>query len=113
MMRCRFAPFYLFLAWTTLVKSFVSVPKVPILKIMKSLMFSGIVEEMGTVNEVKADNDIKLWDGSTSEGLVFKIRANSTLQDAYIGCSISLNGVCLTVIDIDSAQSTVSDCFRY
>lgn len=87
-------------------------------KIMKSssvssslsfFMFSGIVEEIGTINRVNAETSIELWDGSKSEGVIFNVVANETLQSSYIGCSISLNGVCLTVIDIDSKLSTVSD----
>ncbi|MBQ3389941.1 MAG: riboflavin synthase [Firmicutes bacterium] len=50
-------------------------------------MFTGIVEEIGTVEEVKR--------GSHSAEL--KIRASTVLEDIHVGDSIAVNGVCLTV----------------
>jgi len=76
--------------------------------IISTFMFSGIIEEIGTINRVNAETNIELWDGSMSEGVIFNVVANETLQNSYIGCSISLNGVCLTVIEIDSQLSTYS-----
>ena len=50
-------------------------------------MFTGIVEEIGTIEEVKR--------GSHSAEL--KIRAARVLEDVHVGDSIAVNGVCLTV----------------
>lgn len=50
-------------------------------------MFTGIVEEMGTVSAVKR--------GSTSSFI--EISAEKILSDVHVGDSIAVNGVCLTV----------------
>ena len=49
-------------------------------------MFTGIVEEMGTVR--------------TREGGRFSFNATLVTEDAKIGDSIAVNGCCLTVVDI-------------
>ena len=41
-----------------------------------------------------------LWDGTTAEGTYLSINANTSVEDAYIGCSIAVNGVCLTATEI-------------
>ncbi|MBB5265294.1 riboflavin synthase [Catenibacillus scindens] len=50
-------------------------------------MFTGIVEEVGTIESVKR--------GLHSS--VLKIRASKVLEDVHIGDSIAVSGVCLTV----------------
>lgn len=50
-------------------------------------MFTGIVEEVGTVKQIKQG----------SESLQLQINAKKILQDVNLGDSISVNGVCLTV----------------
>lgn len=50
-------------------------------------MFTGIVEEIGTVDEIKRGQ----------HSAVLKIRAVKVLEDAKIGDSIAVNGICLTV----------------
>lgn len=52
-------------------------------------MFSGIVEEIGTVLEIVENSD----------GARLKIGAQAILGDAQIGESISCSGCCLTVVD--------------
>jgi len=37
-----------------------------------------------------------MWDGSKSEGFVLRIKCKIALEGAYIGCSIAVNGTCLT-----------------
>ena len=56
-------------------------------------MFTGIVEELGTVEEV------------LEGGL--RIRASHVLEDARIGDSICINGVCLTVTRIEDGVFSV------
>ena len=56
-------------------------------------MFTGIVEETGTV--VRAEQ--------TDEGFVLAIRAALTLEDSKPGDSIAVNGTCLTIVSIDEA----------
>lgn len=53
-------------------------------------MFTGIIEEIGTIK------NIKKCDNSSS----FTIRANKVLEDTKVGDSICTNGVCLTVKNI-------------
>lgn len=53
-------------------------------------MFTGIVEEVGAVNDIS----IKSSSGTIA------IKANKVLKDTHIGDSIAVNGVCLTVVRI-------------
>lgn len=53
-------------------------------------MFTGIIEEVGTVKSIQK--------GSVSSFI--QINADTVLSDAHIGDSIAVNGVCLTVTDL-------------
>ena len=60
-------------------------------------MFTGIVEEVGTL-VVREEQ---------SDAAVLRIRADRVLQDVALGDSIAVNGVCLTVTDVtDGVWST-------
>ncbi|GIN87310.1 riboflavin synthase subunit alpha [Heyndrickxia sporothermodurans] len=52
-------------------------------------MFTGIIEEIGTISSVK----------QSGQSIVLKIKANRILEDVHLGDSISVNGVCLTVTE--------------
>ena len=52
-------------------------------------MFTGIVEEIGSLKAVK----------QKTEALEIQISAEKVLEDVQLGDSISINGVCLTVTD--------------
>ncbi len=54
-------------------------------------MFTGIVEEVGTIESVKRGR----------HSSVLKIRASKVLEDVHIGDSIAVGGVCLTVTGTD------------
>ncbi len=54
-------------------------------------MFTGIVEEIGTIQQIE--------NGSKSSRLL--IKANTVLNSSKLGDSIAVNGVCLTVTDIN------------
>lgn len=54
-------------------------------------MFTGIVEEVGTVKAVQK--------GSASSFI--KVQANKIFEDMHLGDSIAVNGVCLTVTDFN------------
>lgn len=71
-------------------------------------MFTGIIEEMGTVVSLNSRTDLPLWDGTLGEGTELIIHSNDgiVLQDAYLGCSICVSGVCLTVTDWSDADAT-------
>lgn len=53
-------------------------------------MFTGIVEELGTVESMERRGD----------GARLRIRCSTVLADAFIGASIAVNGVCLTAVDL-------------
>ncbi len=54
-------------------------------------MFTGIVEELGTVEAVEQQGD----------AIRLSIRASLVLEDAGLGDSIAVNGCCLTVVEHD------------
>lgn len=56
-------------------------------------MFTGIVEEIGTVKAVHRS-------GTSS---LIRIEAKKVLSDIHLGDSIAVNGVCLTVTDFDGS----------
>ncbi len=70
-------------------------------------MFSGIIEEMGVVESLQVKNDLVLWDGSVGNGVVLTVRGEKALEEAYIGCSIAVNGVCLTATEITEQTFSV------
>lgn len=53
-------------------------------------MFTGIVEEMGTVEGIRQG----------AHSAVLQIRARTVLSDLKVGDSVAVNGVCLTVISL-------------
>ena len=63
-------------------------------------MFTGIVEEMGSVAQLVAD--------PAGGGVTLKIQCSTVTEGAYLGCSIAVNGVCLTVTDFDRHHFTVA-----
>lgn len=65
----------------------------------------GIVEEMGTVHSLTHDKDMTMWDGSIGKGTELVVDGPVASDGAYIGCSIAVNGVCLTAtrLEIDGA----------
>ena len=56
-------------------------------------MFTGIVEEVGQVSSL---SDYRLV-----------VRAETVLEDAHVGDSISVNGACLTVVEFDQSSFAV------
>ncbi len=60
-------------------------------------MFTGIIEEIGVVSNIKR----------TGESFVLSIGANHILKDVHLGDSISVNGVCLTVTSFTANHFTV------
>lgn len=67
-------------------------------------MFSGIVEEMGTIRSLRKVDGLSLWDGSVGQGWKMEVEASEVLGQASLGCSIAVNGVCLTVTEFDSTS---------
>ena len=60
-------------------------------------MFSGIIEEVGTIKSIE----------SLSQSKKITITCEKVLRDVSIGDSISVNGVCLTAIRIDDREFDV------
>jgi riboflavin synthase len=60
-------------------------------------MFTGIVEELGTVHQITPH----------ATGARLEIAATTVLEDVRMGDSISLNGCCLTVVAIGASTYTV------
>jgi riboflavin synthase len=54
-------------------------------------MFTGLIEEMGVLQSVRRQG----------EAMIIRITASKVLEDVRIGDSISVNGVCLTVVEYD------------
>jgi riboflavin synthase len=59
-------------------------------------MFTGIVEELGTVDAIEPQGD----------ALRLSIRAETVLDDVRLGDSIAVNGCCLTVVSVDDGVWT-------
>ena len=65
-------------------------------------MFTGIVEEMGTVSSVVTKENIETWDGGLCKGVELQVaKPDIALDGAYLGCSISVSGVCLTATSLE------------
>lgn len=64
-------------------------------------MFTGIVEEMGTVVDLEELDDMVLWDGSKGKGTELTVKGPVAMEGAYLGCSICVSGVCLTATELD------------
>lgn len=60
-------------------------------------MFTGIIEEIGTVQHVSKGQ----------QAMQLKLAANKVLTDVKLGDSIAVNGVCLTVTDFSSTYFMV------
>ncbi|WP_404403349.1 riboflavin synthase [Jeotgalibacillus malaysiensis] len=60
-------------------------------------MFTGLIEEVGTVHNLQKGKN----------SMILTIECYKILDDAKIGDSISINGVCLTVTDLSAHQFSV------
>lgn len=60
-------------------------------------MFTGLIEEVGTVQEIR----------TAGKAIHLKLRAPSILEDVALGDSIAVNGICLTVTHYDGGSFTV------
>lgn len=62
---------------------------------------------MGTVDCLESKT-MRLWDGTAAEGVEMTIRTKECLKDSYIGCSIAVNGVCLTATTIEDDKVCIT-----
>ena len=63
-------------------------------------MFTGIVEEVGCIQHLDKVSSHRPAGIGSGQSARLQIQANTVLEDAKIGDSIAVNGVCLTVIDL-------------
>jgi riboflavin synthase len=69
-------------------------------------MFTGIIEEIGAMRSITKQG----------QAMILSVQAKLILTDIHLGDSISVNGVCLTVVAFDSASFTVDvmpETFRH
>ncbi|KIL34879.1 riboflavin synthase subunit alpha [Cohnella kolymensis] len=69
-------------------------------------MFTGLIEEMGVLRSVQR----------RGEAMIITIQASKVTEDVKMGDSISVNGVCLTVVGFDRQSFTVDvmpETFRH
>lgn len=71
------------------------------------MVFTGIVEELGIVVSNRISDSVRLWDGSVGQGWLLTVQARLALEGAYEGCSIAVNGTCLTVTEFSEDSFTV------
>ncbi|RLN65478.1 hypothetical protein BBJ29_001135 [Phytophthora kernoviae] len=64
-------------------------------------MFTGIIEEIGTVVAMQERDDLLLWNGERGTGFELVVKVTAALEGAYLGCSIAINGTCLTATNIE------------
>ena len=57
-------------------------------------MFTGLIEEVGSVTKIEKKSD----------GILIQIKAEKIIEDLKIGDSVALNGVCLTVVEIENRK---------
>ncbi len=57
-------------------------------------MFTGLIEEVGSVSKIEKGSD----------GITIQIKAEKIIEDLKIGDSVAINGVCLTVVDIENKK---------
>ncbi|MEX2462130.1 MAG: riboflavin synthase [Paenibacillaceae bacterium] len=60
-------------------------------------MFTGIIEEIGTMRSISRQG----------QAMILSVQAKQILTDIHLGDSIAVNGVCLTVIAFDTTSFTV------
>jgi riboflavin synthase len=69
-------------------------------------MFTGIIEEIGTMRSISRQG----------QAMILGVQAKRILTDIHLGDSISVNGVCLTVIAFDTTSFTADvmpETFRH
>ena len=59
-------------------------------------MFTGLIEEVGTITDITPKGD----------GALVRVAASTVVEDIHHGDSISVNGVCLTVTEFDAAKAS-------
>ena len=68
------------------------------------MVFQGIIEEIGTVISMKMEPGMLMRDNTPADGYVLKVALKVAMEEAYLGCSIAINGVCLTVTEMDAKE---------
>ena len=66
-------------------------------------MFTGIVEEMGTISAIEPRDSSESGGGGFSMTIS---QASLVLEDVHLGDSICCNGICLTVTEFNNEKSS-------
>ena len=48
-------------------------------------MFTGIIEEMGSVVSLEERDDLVMWDGTTGKGTELTVKGDVVMEGAYLG----------------------------
>ena len=73
-------------------------------------MFTGIVEDVGKVVGVERDAEVCGWDGRRYKGaLRIRVKSDVGVRGCYEGCSVAVNGVCLTVTKFNNWNKNVDN----
>lgn len=65
-------------------------------------MFTGIIEETGTIESMK----------KAGHSMALTIKCSKILEDVHLGDSIAVNGICLTVTDFTKINSQWMLCLK-
>jgi len=69
-------------------------------------MFTGIVEELGEVVRLVPGRDVGVGEGEKTQSARITVRGPVVTSDAVPGASIAVNGVCLTVVELSTADGS-------
>jgi riboflavin synthase len=69
-------------------------------------MFTGIVEELGEVVRLDLGADVGVGGGEKAQSARITVRGPVVTSDAVPGASIAVNGVCLTVVELSTAEGS-------
>lgn len=71
---------------------------------MRFINLFHLAQEIGIVESFSPNQKMVLWDGSIGSGVELTVRSRIAVSDASIGCSIAVNGVCLTATSFDDEK---------
>ncbi|CAB9523890.1 Riboflavin synthase [Seminavis robusta] len=92
--------------WADGFLSHAHLPLCPEPSLLRHAMFTGVIDEIGTVVALEERNDMEMADGSKGKGTELTVQADSIMNGAYQGCNICVSGVCLTATDLDKDKNT-------
>jgi hypothetical protein len=55
------------------------------------------IKDVGVVEILKINPKMVQWDGSIGEGVELTVKSKLAVDEAYIGCSIAVNGIYICI----------------